>query len=498
MATLAAAPEVLGNDASLQALEPTLHQDLNGDGTIGVPATIEALGSTSLVLSAGNYHLIGNSTGTGPVLKYQGSPVIAANWGSWSVIAAEQVSGGGYDVVWKGSANAHYSVWSTDSDGNFLTTLAAAPEVLGNDLSLKALESTLHQDLNADGTIGVPSIEANGSTSTVLYGGYYYLLNASTGAGPVLKYQGSQVIAANYGAYSVIAAEQVAGGGYDVAWKNSSTGKFSIWNTDSNGNFVTTLAAAPEVLGTDPSLKSLETVFHQDLNGDGVIGASPVVLDLDGNGIDLLPLSSSSASFDMDGLGGREHTAWISGGDGLLAIDLGDDGSAGPDGVIDQSKEIVFTAWAPGTTSDMAALVQVFDTNHNSQLDAADSRWSEFRIWQDANGDGISQAGEVKTLDAIGIASIGLQPSGPSQTLTDGSAISGLANFVWRDGATGAAADVSFAYQPSMGGTAANGPSIYLAEATADGWHQVDVEHSIAQGLDHLLVSAASHHWHIA
>ena len=51
--------------------------------------------------------------------------------------------------------------------------------------------------------------------------------------------------------------------------------------------------------------------------------------------------------------------------------------------MIDQTKEIVFTAWAPGTTSDMAALRQVFDTNHNGALDAGDSRWSEFRVWVD-------------------------------------------------------------------------------------------------------------------
>ncbi|MCA1424260.1 hypothetical protein, partial [Bradyrhizobium sp. BRP23] len=79
----------------------------------------------------------------------------------------------------------HYSVWSTDSSGNFVTTLAAAPEVLGSDPTLKALEPTLQQDLDGDGTIGVPiaspvTIEALGSTSVVVSGGNYYLTNIST------------------------------------------------------------------------------------------------------------------------------------------------------------------------------------------------------------------------------------------------------------------------------------------------------------------------------
>ncbi|MHB0768735.1 M10 family metallopeptidase C-terminal domain-containing protein [Bradyrhizobium sp. 1.29L] len=297
LTTLGSAPEMLGTDASLQGLEPTLHQDINGDGTTGVPVaplvsgvTIEALGSTSVVLSGGNYHLDNISTGTGPTLKYGGSVVNAANYSTWSVIGAEQVSGGGYDVVWKNSANAHYSVWSTDSAGNFLTTLGSAPEMLGTDASLQGLEPTLHQDINGDGTIGasvvVPvsgvTIEAFGSTRAVLSSGYYYLYDAA-GTGPTLKYGGASVIAANYSTWSVIGAEKVSGGGYDVVWKNSANAHYSVWSTDANGNFQTTLAAAPEVLGSDPSLKALEPTLQQDLNGDGTVGAAPLATGTSGD-----------------------------------------------------------------------------------------------------------------------------------------------------------------------------------------------------------------------
>jgi hypothetical protein len=173
----------------------------------------------------------------------------------------------------------------------------------------------------------------------------------------------------------------------------------------------------------------------------------PVILDLDGNGIDIVQLGASTASFDMDGDGGREHTAWAGNQDGFLAIDLAADGKSGPDGMIDQAKEIVFTQWSPGASSDMAALRDVFDSNHNGQLDLGDARWSEFRIWRDANGDGVSQPGEVKTLDALGLASIGLEPVGPSQHFSDGSAIGGLAGFTRADGTMGTAADVALAYQ---------------------------------------------------
>ena len=163
----------------------------------------------------------------------------------------------------------------------------------------------------------------------------------------------------------------------------------------------------------NPYVVTAPTDPPNDGEGDGL----PVVLDLDGNGIDITPLDRSKTSFAMDDGPGRIRTAWVGSNDGLLAIDLGANGSAGPDGIINQTKEIVFTAWAPGSTSDMTALRQVFDTNRDGRLDSGDDRWSDFRIWQDANGDGISQAGEVKSLADRGIASIDLIPSGSMQIL---------------------------------------------------------------------------------
>jgi len=183
-----------------------------------------------------------------------------------------------------------------------------------------------------------------------------------------------------------------------------------------------------------------------DLLIGGSGNSAPTNATLSGGTAEITPLGQSSAFFDMDGSPGREHTAWVSSGDGILAIDLGGDGAAGPDGVISQTNEIVFSNWVSGAMSDMAALRTVFDTKRNGALDRGDARWSEFRVWQDADGDGISQPGEVKTLDAIGIATIDLDTTGPSQTFAAGSAISGLSNFVWKDGDIGTAADVPLAY----------------------------------------------------
>ena len=76
-----------------------------------------------------------------------------------------------------------------------------------------------------------------------------------------------------FGTWAPIGAEKTATG-YQVAWKEASTGLYTAWNTDNNGNYVSHVSALTgAVSGTNSALKSLETSFHQDLNGDGQIGA---------------------------------------------------------------------------------------------------------------------------------------------------------------------------------------------------------------------------------
>ena len=49
-----------------------------------------------------------------------------------------------------------YTVWSTDSNGNYLSNVIGA--VSGNSLALETLETTFNQDLNGDGTTGVTKV----------------------------------------------------------------------------------------------------------------------------------------------------------------------------------------------------------------------------------------------------------------------------------------------------------------------------------------------------
>ena len=128
----------------------------------------------------------------------------------------------------------------------------------------------------------------------------------------------------------------------------------------------------------------------------------PVVLDLDGNDITITPLQSSNMYFDMMGDHFQHRTAWAGAGDGVLVLD------ADGDGVIDQRKEVVFTDWDPTAATDMEALHNVFDTNHDGRLDAGDAQFSSFKIMV-TNADGTTT---LKTLADAGVQSIDLILSG--------------------------------------------------------------------------------------
>ena len=282
---------ISGTSPTLVSAETLFHQDLNGDGVIGSggssgPAMtpIETAGATELATSANHYYLL-DSSGAGPSLKYNGADVTAGEFGSWNPIGAEQTASG-YEIAWKDSGSGLFTLWSTDANGNWLANLALG--ISGTSPTLISAESLFHQDLNGDGVIGsggssgpaMAPIETAGATELATSANHYYLLD-STGAGPSLKYAGADVTTGEFGSWNPIGAEQTASG-YEIAWKDSSSGLFSLWSTDSNGNFVSNGNNA-EYSASDPTLISAETLFHQDLNGDGVIGVKGTAIASGGN-----------------------------------------------------------------------------------------------------------------------------------------------------------------------------------------------------------------------
>ena len=148
-------------------IETSFGQDLNDDGVTGlnIPTTvIESTGATDLTQVGSNYYLYAHGTTTGPTVKFLGIDYVAGQFGAWTPLGAE-AAGGGYQVAWKDNATGHYTVWQTDSSGNYLSNVV--PVVTGADPALQMIETSFGQDLNDDGAIGSPNI-AEGMTLEII------------------------------------------------------------------------------------------------------------------------------------------------------------------------------------------------------------------------------------------------------------------------------------------------------------------------------------------
>jgi len=259
---------VSGSAYVLQQLEGIFDQDLNGDGTTGlVTSQIEADGLTRLLAKADRYFL--ETGGTGPSLKYSGADVVAGQFGAWTPIGADAAAGGGYNVALKFGTTDQYSVWKTDGNGNYASSLTGT--VSGSATQLRVLETLFDQDLNGDGTVGVALtvIEAAGVTGLSAGESRYFLLNSGT-PDATLKYSGADVVAGQFGAWTPIGADAAAGGGYNVALKFGTADQYTVWKTDATGNYASSLTGV--VSGSAPELLAMETLLNQDLNGNGFIG----------------------------------------------------------------------------------------------------------------------------------------------------------------------------------------------------------------------------------
>jgi Ca2+-binding RTX toxin-like protein len=96
------------------------------------------------------------------------------------------------------------------------------------------------------------------------------------------------------------------------------------------------------------------------------------------------------------------------------------------------------------TTSGFAML-SGYDVNADGKIDSQDAVYADLRVWQDADQDGVSDAGELKGLAELGIASISLANAAPAEpTDVGGNAIVHEGSFTWANGTTGRIADVAF------------------------------------------------------
>jgi hypothetical protein len=177
----------------------------------------------------------------------------------------------------------------------------------------------------------------------------------------------------------------------------------------------------------------------------------PLVMDLNGDGVHFASIDQSNVAFDVNADGTDDRMAWAGRDDGVLVWDRDQNHR------ITDASEFGFQTLRPGAQTDLEGL-QALDTNANGLLDAGDTSFSEFAVWQDANGNGTTEVGEFNTLMELGITSISLVSDGQLRdagiVLADsvsGEAdvvVMGNAAFTRADGTTGLVADTLLAFEP--------------------------------------------------
>lgn len=181
-----------------------------------------------------------------------------------------------------------------------------------------------------------------------------------------------------------------------------------------------------------------------EIRNTGLCGGSPLVLDVDGDGLSLRS-AAAGPRFDLAASGAATRTGWVGAGDGLLAIDANGNGS------IDDGSELFGQVTFGASFADGFAALSTLDADRDGAITGADPRFGQLVVWLDENGDGRGGPEEWRTLPQLGIERLSLG----AQARVRGSSADGLGNwlplqghFARADGTRGQLVDVWFGGEP--------------------------------------------------
>ena len=123
--------------------------------------------------------------------------------------------------------------------------------------------------------------------------------------------------------------------------------------------------------------------------------ASPLALDLDGDGVETTTVESG-VYFDHDDNGFAEKSGWVGKDDGLLVRDINNNG------LIDDGTELFgnnsVLSSGEKAANGFEALADL-DSNSDGVFNSSDTAWNQVKVWKDANQNGEVDSGELLTLE---------------------------------------------------------------------------------------------------
>ena len=407
------------------------YNDANSNSTDG-PMTGNTAGSIYLQTGRGGDLYDGmNPTGPGSLIEMAAPSLVTVTKGQAYTMAFD-VRAGGVNVSAYGGPARQLKWVLLDATGVYVADLTgwystAGVESQGTEYggATRFKEAAYNSGWNDQDTY------INQYVST-LETGQYRVAMASTGGGPTVMMDrlyfgiaknpvnavsgtgtvGSLIQLYDNGGTTPVGSTTVgADGTWTVSGMNLAAGthSFTAKSTDAAG----TVSAA------SVAYNATVTPVTLDLNGDGQIGYSQIKMDLNSDGI-------------------LDTTSWVASQDGLLVHDMYGDGS------VRENSQFAFARH--GGETDLQGFAGQFDSNNDGVFDAKDAQFNEIAVWQDADQDGVADAGEVKHLAEMGITSIKLTSDGVAHTPATGVTETGHTSAQLANGATMVVADAAFDY----------------------------------------------------
>lgn len=181
---------------------------------------------------------------------------------------------------------------------------------------------------------------------------------------------------------------------------------------------------------------SVEERIGISLEELGIKKVDPLVLDLDGKGIQLTE-AGKGAIFDVTADGKLDSTAWVKGNTALLTYDRNGNG------VIDNGSELFGDQ---NGAADGFEELGKYDTNGDRKITILDPIFKALKLYRDLNGDGKMSKNEFSSLSELGIKALNLNFMRTSADINGNSLILN-GSFEREDGSTGQLADVLLGYR---------------------------------------------------
>lgn len=416
--------------AGYNYLEPG--QSLVIDADYHVTDKAGATSSSTLTITIGGTEDLPDAPAVLPIYGTAGNDSLIGGIGDDSLYGGDgddSIDGGaGADLMTGGSGSDFYYV---DNSGD--TIVEAADE--GWDGVSSNVSYTLQDNVEGLYLGGGEAVDGTGNEiDNEIYGNdYVNTLTGLGGADYIVGGDGNDRLLGGAGNDLLVGGD----GSADVAVYAGLQSSFTLATVDGTVTITDDAATSDGDEGTD-SLFGIEVVEFQGGIQTGI--SSPIVLDLNGNGVTLVNNNRTKASFDWDGDGIKNQTGWIGKDDGLLFIDRDRNGT------VSNAGELSFTNDKEGAKSDLDGL-RAFDSNGDGIFSATDDQFSQFKVWRDKNGNGRVDKKEILSLQKAGVASLDLAGEAVNQSWEWGENITvNTGSFTRTNGSVGSFSDVALSY----------------------------------------------------